>query len=203
MGDGNASAGLSFQPLTPARWKDLEDLFGAKGACGGCWCMFWRLTRADFTKGKGEGNRRAFKKVITKSAPGILAYVDGQPAGWCAVAPRAEYPALQRSRVLASLDDQAVWSISCFFVARRFRRRGLALPLLQAAVDFVKRRGGTMVEGYPVDPASRTADAFVWTGLASTFKRAGFKECARRSPTRPIMRLTLSETRRRRAGPRP
>ena len=82
---------ISFQPLTTKNWKDFELLFGPKGACGGCWCMTWRLKSADYEKMKGEGNKKAMKGLVRKSSPGIIAYADKKPAGWCAVAPRYEY----------------------------------------------------------------------------------------------------------------
>src|SRR5512147_2278405 len=125
---------LHFFPATPDRWKDLESLFGERGACGGCWCMAWRLSASDFDKNKGEKNRAAFKAVVRKGRePGVLAYADGDPIGWCAVAPREEYPRLERSRVLARVDDQAVWSITCLFVKKQFRNHGVSAQLIEAA----------------------------------------------------------------------
>lgn len=155
--------------------------------------MFWRLPRSEFEKHKGAGNRRALRGIVMSGAePGVLAYAGGEPVGWCAVAPRADYPALERSRVLAPVDDQPVWSVSCFFVARAYRGQGVSVQLLKAAAEFARQRRAKMLEGYPVE--SRTGkmpDAFAWTGLAGTFRRAGFSEVARRSKTRPIMRLLL------------
>lgn len=180
---------LEFHPLTPERWDDVETLFGPRGACGGCWCMYWKLPRAQFAKQKGEGNRRAFRKLVKAgSVPGILAYADARPVGWCALEPRAHYPALARSRVLAPLDDQPVWSVTCFYVARGYRRKGVTVQLLRAALRQVRRSGGRMVEGYPVvaKPYHTSSTAFAWTGFARAFESAGFKDCAAR--TRPIMR---------------
>jgi GNAT superfamily N-acetyltransferase len=183
---------MTIRPLTPARWKDLEALFGARGACGGCWCMYWRRPRSTFEREKGEGNRRAFKKLVAAGEPpGLLAYDGGQPVGWCAIAPRSQYPKLARSRILQPVDDQPVWSVSCLFVARPYRRRGVSVRLLEAVADYARRRGGRIVEGYPVEAQGKVADAFVWTGLASAFHQAGFTEVARRSKTRPIMRRGL------------
>src|ERR1041384_986969 len=100
---------LTFEPLTPERWDDFKTLFGPKGACAGCWCMLWRLKRSDFDRGKGAGNRAAMRKLVKAGAePGILAYRDGEPIGWCAVAPREDYSALERSRVLKKVDEQPV-----------------------------------------------------------------------------------------------
>jgi GNAT superfamily N-acetyltransferase len=126
--------------------------------------------------------------------PGLLAYAGGVPVGWCAVAPRECYPALARSRVLKAVDDTPVWSVSCLFVAKSHRRRGLSVELLKAIARFVADRGGKVVEGYPVEP--RTPEmpaAFAWTGLASAFRRAGFHEHRRGSAGRPIMRLVLAD----------
>jgi GNAT superfamily N-acetyltransferase len=185
----NESRPLTILPLTSDRWSDFVRLFGKNGACAGCWCMWWRLPRAEWVKGKGEGNKRAIQKLVKSGAvPGVLAYFDNEPVGWCAIAPRADYPRLANSRTLQPVDDQPVWSISCFFVARPFRRRGATIELLEAAVEFARKRGGKIVEGYAVEPKKEQADAFVYTGLASAFRKAGFKEVARRSPTRPIMR---------------
>jgi GNAT superfamily N-acetyltransferase len=187
------SARIAFRPLTPERWGDLEKLFGERGACGGCWCMWWRLTRAEFEKNKGASNRRAFRKIVRDGEePGILAYVDDEPAGWCAIAPRQTYPSLERSRVLKPVDDKPAWSITCFFVARPHRRRGLSVKLIEAAVKHARRRGAKIIEGYPVEPRKGAIpDAFAWTGLPTAFEKAGFREVLRRSPTRPIMRRRL------------
>jgi GNAT superfamily N-acetyltransferase len=177
----------------PERWPDLERLFGQRGACGGCWCMWWRLARSEFERGKGEKNRRALRRIVNEGrVPGILAYADGEPVGWCAVAPRDEYPVLERSRTLKRVDERPVWSVVCLFITRGHRRRGVSVRLLEAAADHVRRKGGGILEGYPVE--SRTGampDAFAWTGLAQAFREAGFREVARRSPTRPIMRRTV------------
>jgi GNAT superfamily N-acetyltransferase len=190
----NRKLKLSFQPLTPNRWPDLERLFGERGACGGCWCMWWRLTRARFNEQKGRKNKAAFKNIVASNQrPGVLGYVNGEPVGWCAVAPRESYQVLERSRVLGRVDDQPVWSVTCLFVAKPYRQAGLSRELLRAAAAHATNCDATVVEGYPVDPRKASMpDAFAWTGLASTFRRAGFKEVARRSATRPIMRLAAA-----------
>ncbi|HKJ52949.1 MAG TPA: GNAT family N-acetyltransferase [Gammaproteobacteria bacterium] len=184
---------LIFRPLSDDNWADFEKLFGERGGAGGCWCMLWRLPPADFEAGKGAGNREAMRRLAGSArSPGILAYAGNNAVGWCALAPREEYPALKRSRVLKPVDERPVWSISCFYIDRAWRRRGLSVALLDAAVEFARERSAKIVEGYPVEPAKQNYPAvFAWTGTAQTFRRAGFEECLRRSPTRPIMRRSV------------
>ena len=186
---------LTFEPVTLDRWRDFEALFGERGACGGCWCMWWRIKRSEFEQRKGAGNRRAMHSLVKGGeVPGILAYAQGQPVGWCSVAPRSAYPVLGRSRILKPLDEKPVWSITCLFVAKEQRRSGVSVRALDAAVKHARDRGARIVEGYPVEPKQdRMPDAFAWFGLASAFERAGFEEVARRSPTRPIMRLHIKK----------
>ncbi len=168
----------------------MEELFGERGACGGCWCMFWRLLRSEFDKNKGAGNKRSLRKLIAAGpAPGLLAYDGRRPVGWIALAPRRDYSALERSRILKPIDDKPVWSISCFFIDKDYRRRGLSVALIRAAVEYAAKKGATLIEGYPQEPRKGALPAaFAWTGLAAAFAQAGFTEAARRSPTRPIMR---------------
>jgi len=187
------SLDLSFHPLTQKLWRDFELLFGKNGACGGCWCMYWKLRGKEFSDNTGNTTRQMQKAVVdSKIVPGLLAYSDGYPVGWIAVEPRSAYPKLARSRTLKPVDDQEVWSITCFFVEKKNRRKGITVELLKAAVDYVKIQGGQIVEGYPVDATQNQADAFVYTGTASAFKQAGFKEVARNSPIRPIFRYVIN-----------
>ncbi len=197
-------ARVTFRAATASRWADIERLFGERGACGGCWCMVWRLPRKQWEAGKGAGNRRAFKRIVAAGRkPGVIAYLGREPIGWCAIAPRDDYPALARSRVLKKVDDMSVWSVSCLFVAKPYRHRGLSVALLDAAVDLAAKRGAEAVEGYPVEPAMQPMpDPFVWTGLPSAFRQAGFVEVSRRSKTRPIMRK-IPERQKSRGRPKP
>jgi GNAT superfamily N-acetyltransferase len=177
------------RPLTPSAWEDFETLFGANGAFDGCWCMYWQVRRGEFDRGKGGKNRDAMQaRVGSGSVPGVLLYVDGVPAGWCAVAKRSCLAGLADSRTLAPVDDKDVWSVSCFFIDRRFRGRGLSDVLLQGALAHVRRNGGGLVEAYPLDKGKRVADSAAWHGLASTFVKNGFKEVSRRAEGRPILR---------------
>lgn len=183
---------LKIWPLTPARWPDFVKLFGLHGACAGCWCLWWVLPRQQWLAQRGRGNRQAMRALVWKRRqPGLLAYVDGEPVGWCAVSPREYYERLKKSRVLRPVDDRPVWSVTCFFVARAHRRRGITVALLKAAARFARKNGARILEGYPSEPAKTQPDAFVFTGLAGAFRKAGFQEVARRSPARPIFRRLL------------
>jgi GNAT superfamily N-acetyltransferase len=187
-------APLRFAPLTPERWPDLETLFGANGACGGCWCMWWRQSHGEFKARKGATNKRLFRKLVESgSEPGILAYAGQEAVGWCAVAPRAEYRRLETSRNLKPVDDAPAWATPCFFVARQYRRQGLTVRLLHAAIERARRAGAPVLEGYPIEPGTGNVPAaFAWTGFVPAFFAAGFKEALRRSQRQPIMRIDLA-----------
>ena len=186
---------LSSKPLTKDQCDDFVTLFGERGACGGCWCMLWRLTRKQFKAQKGEGNKLAMKTLINSGeVPGILAYHNAKAIGWCAIAPRSSYPALSRSRILKPIDERACWSVSCFFIEKGYRQKGVSIELLRAATEYARSQGVELVEGYPVEPKAEKniPPVFAWTGISKAFLQIGFKEVARRSPTRPIMRMELS-----------
>ncbi len=187
-----AASELTYHTLTPERWKDFEKLFGERGACGGCWCMSWRLKRAVFEQQKGAANKRAMKKIVSSGEiPGLIAYVGHEPIAWCSVAPREAFPRLENAPTLKRIDDKSVWSVVCFFIAKPYRRRGVSSLLLKAVIDYARRSGATIVEGYPFEPKQKLPDPFVWMGLVSSFEAAGFKEAARHSPSRPIMRYYI------------
>jgi GNAT superfamily N-acetyltransferase len=177
-------------PLDSKRWSDFELLFGDRGACGGCWCMYWRLKRSEFVEGRGNVNKLSMKALVDRNEnTGLIAYVNGKPAGWCALAPREVYSKLENSKVWKRVDDQPVWSIPCFFVAKSFRRKGILLELIKGAVHYCKSKGANILEGYPVAPyAGKIPDAFAYTGFPSVFEKAGFVESARRSRSKPILR---------------
>jgi GNAT superfamily N-acetyltransferase len=156
--------------------------------------MWWRLKRSEFDRQRGAENCQAFQDiVIAGPPPGILAYHDALPIGWCCIAPREEFPALERSRILKRVDDQPVWSVVCFFIQKTYRHQGLTAALIQAAVQYATEQGARIVEGYPEEPLQGSApDPFVFTGLASSFRKAGFIEVLRRSEKRPIMRFYIN-----------
>ncbi len=182
-----------FGPVTPETWGDFEALFEPRGACGGCWCMWWRLTRKEFNAGKGSENRAAMKALVDGGhVPGLLAFDGDTPVGWCSVASREFFPRILTSRTLRPIDELPVWSAVCFFIHKEYRRRGLAVALLGAAADYAGSQGATILEGYPnVDPPRDLPPAFLYTGTVSLFARAGFHIAAQHGKSRAIMRKTL------------
>jgi GNAT superfamily N-acetyltransferase len=185
---------LSIKPLKRNLWTDLEELFGLNGACGGCWCMFWKLRGKAYEEARGSTTRQMHKSLVDSgTATGLLAYLDGEVVGWVAVEPRSAYEKLAHSRALKPVDEQEVWSVTCFYVAKKHRRQGITVSLLKAAVEHVKNQGGRIVEGYPVDTQKDMPAPFIYTGTASAFQQAGFKEVARNTPTRPIFRFVIQD----------
>ena len=184
---------LIFHPLTPDRWPDLERLFGPNGANSGCWCMFWRQTGPDWHGCTGSDRKKAFKAVCAKGErpPGVIAYRADRPIGWVAIAPRADYVRLANARVLVPLDDEPVWSITCFFIHRTARRQGLMAKLIGVAVDFARDQGATIVEAYPRPVTGKAAAATLYVGTVNCFERAGFKVMARPSEKRAVMRKAV------------
>ena len=193
------TASYDIYPLTPDRWDDLEALFGPNGAYSGCWCMFWRVPRAQFGQRcahGGAGNKAALREIVSRGdTPGLLAYSDGKPVGWCAVAPREVYTALERSPKRKRIDEQPVWSIVCFYVARGWRKQGVASALVDAAIEYVSSQGGSMLEAYPTlnEPGMKPpTNAAAYMGLSEVFRAAGFTEVARPANTRfVIMRYAI------------
>jgi len=186
---------MIIHPLTPERWDDLVTLFGPeRGAHGGCWCMWWRMTSAAFEKAARADRREGFRDIVKGGAPtGVLAYDGKTPVGWCAVGPRETLPKLMRSRVAKPLDGDIgkVWMINCFFVDRRHREAGLMRVLIAGAVGLARDSGAQAVEACPIEPARPLIWGEAFVGIASVFSQAGFEEVARRSPTRPLMRKTV------------
>jgi len=186
------TADLQFHPLAPDRWGDFQTLFGPSGAYGGCWCMWPRLRRKEFDANSGAENNEAMKEAVDSGEePGLLAYSGGEPVGWVALAPRERLAHLERSRTLKHVDDRPVWSIVCFVVDKRVRGRGMMTKLVAAAVEHARRHGATIVEGYPVEPKGALSGYSGYTGIVSTFRKAGFVEVARRSERQPIMRYYI------------
>ncbi len=154
--------------------------------------MHWKLRGKAYDEAKGYETRQMHKSIVdTGVATGLLAYLHGDVVGWVAVEPRSAYERLAHSKILKPMDGQEVWSVPCFFVAKKFRKQGINVELLKAAVAYVRKKGGKIVEGYPIDNDKDMAPPFAFTGMASAFVKAGFKEVARNSPTRPIFRFVI------------
>jgi len=179
-----------FKPLTEKLWPQFEELFGEKGGCAGCWCMFFRLAKKEFEENKYAGNKRRMHQLVKKQEPvGLLALLHEQPVAWISLAPREQFVKLDSSRVHKRIDNEKVWSITCFFIKREFRNRGLSLKLIQAAQDFAKKNRIRMLEAYPVKPyAEKMPDVFAWTGFYSSFLKAGFQVVSELSKSKPMMR---------------
>lgn len=188
-------ADLEFRPLTFGNWQDIQTLFEEDRVCRACWCMWWRVSAADWMKRRGKENKNALKALVDSGkVPGILAYFNGQPVGWVSMSPRVEYARLERSRTLKRIDDKPVWSVVCFFVAKPFRRRGVSTKLLEVAVDYARKRGAIIIEGYPSKSSEKQQDPLVYTGLVSMFEKVGFGPVAG-SKTRTIMRYVFESQR--------
>ncbi len=183
---------LTVHPLTPDLWPALENLFGDQGPVSRCWCMYWRIG-SDYRKRPRETNKVALRELVESGPPpGLLAF-DGELAvGWCQLTPRDDLPWLDRTRRLERVDDTPVWSLSCFYVRKGYRKRGVTSALITAALEAARRAGAPALEAYPVDANLTTSSSF--TGYASAFERAGFKVVARRVSSRPIMRYDFKKS---------
>jgi len=182
---------LKFEPLTKKNWLNFVELFGTNGACGNCWCMYYRLTKSDFLEGKtGNGNKTAMKEIVWGNKPaGLLALYEGQAIAWCAFAPREDFIKLENSRVHKRIDNEMVWSIPCFFVHKNFRLNGVSAELLKGAIKYAKENGILILEAYPTIPTTeKLPDSFAWIGLFKSFERAGFEIVDRKSKNRPMVR---------------
>lgn len=170
------------RPVTPDDWHLVERLFGECGACGGCWCMLWRVPSLGkyWTAHKGSANRRAFGELVRGGqASGLLAIGNGVPIGWCSAGPRADYQYLARARLMPAGDGDARWSVTCFFVEKSHRHRGVAGKLLRGAIRLARTRHATALEGYPLRSTTpHTPDVFAHTGVVHLFESAGFKQVA-------------------------
>ena len=181
---------LEVHPATASRWTDLVAVIGHCAVANKCWCAYWYLSNADYKSGWGEQNRLPLEsRVAAGEEPGIIGYVDGEPAAWVSVAPRTAFDRLNRSKNFAPLDDVPVWAVNCFVVAKPFRRHGLMPLLARAAGDFALARGAPGAEAYPIEPSEKSGSGDLYVGTVNAFEAAGYVEVARPLPRRPIMRL--------------
>ena len=185
-----SSVRLTIRPLTPDLWPALENLFGQNGACNGCWCMYWRIGAA-YRKASRDMNKEMFREIVKRGPPpGLLAFDGDVAVAWCQLTPRDALPWLDRAWRLKRVDGVAVWSLSCFYVRKGYRRRGVTAALIAAALRTAKRAGAPALEAYPLD-ADKTPSSSS-TGYATTFALAGFATVACHVPPRPIMRHDLT-----------
>ena len=185
---------LKFEPLSKNNWEYFVQLFGIKGACGNCWCMYFRESKADFIEGKHlDGNKERMKELVWENKPtGMLGFYEGQAIAWCALAPREDFIKLEKSRVHKRIDDEPVWSIPCLFVDKNFRKQGVSIELLKAVTVYANQNKIKVVEAYPTIPTQeKLPDAFAWIGLYKSFERAGFRIVDQTSKSRPMVRFYI------------
>ena len=185
---------LTFEPLSINNWQMFLQLFGEKGACASCWCMFYRLSNTDFKEGKiNYGNRESMKMLVWQKKPaGILTVHKERAIAWCAFAPREDFIRLENSRVHKRIDNKEVWSIPCFFIHKDFRRHGLSVEMLKGIISYAKRNEIKIIEAYPQIPTQeKYPDSFLWIGIYKSFERAGFQIVDRKSKNRPMVRYYL------------
>ena len=169
--------------LTPDTWDDLTKLFGKKGAYWGCWCTYWIFKNKEYNNISAQARKNALKILVEDETrmPGLLAYINERPVGWCAISPKNSYARLINSRVIKPVDDQPVWSIVCFFIHKDFRGQGIASTLLQAATKYAIEQGAPVVEGYPVelqDKSEKISPDGAYVGTFSMFDKAGYQKIA-------------------------
>ena len=187
---------VEVAPVTPDRWPDLVDLFTRKGPRGGtpitdgCWCQFWLLRGKEASdKWGAPGRRRLQKEVKRGSEPGLLAYLDGVPVGWCRIGPREMFDRLENSATLRRVDDEPVWSVVCFYVHPTAKRKGVARALLAGAEALAAKHGARLVEAYPVGPKQINLDAY--TGYQPMYTAAGY-DTVRRAGRRTVVRKQVA-----------
>lgn len=173
-----------IEAVTRNNWPDLEALFGSRGGPKYCWCMAWRPMK-DQAGADSAHRKRALHSLVERDTPiGLVGYREGEPVAWCSVAPRETFMRLR--------DDQqqelGVWSVTCFFVRRDHRGKGLSGRMLDAAVEWARRSGARAIEGYPVDADS---PSYRFMGFLPLFRKRGFREVARAGSRRHVLRLGL------------
>ena len=193
-----SASALNVLPLASKRWPDLEDLFGPKGACYGCWCNHFRMPQKQRLPLLGEGARQLFEERVRKGPPpGVLAYDHETCVGWLQVGPRRDIPEWNNPRRAstplpdAPAEDERVWAASCFFVRKAWRGKGVTAALLDGAIIFARENGARLLEAAPMDHEFKRSSEGLYVGPERVFLRAGFVEVARQKEGRPLMRLAL------------
>jgi predicted GNAT family acetyltransferase len=196
--DKRMSSQFTVRPLTPSRWLDLEDLFGPdKGANSGCWCMWPRLVSSDFEALSKDQRKKAFRSCVAAGpVPGLLLYEKGKAIGWVAVSPRTEVIRFEKAKASAletGKDAQGNFAITCFYVRRGHRKRGLMTDLAKAAIDYAKKKKAKAIDVCPIETDKPLMWGEGFVGIVSVFRELGFEVVARRSRRRPLMRLSFRD----------
>lgn len=181
---------LEYHPVIAERRADLARFSEAHGKFRYCSCMRWRLKSAEYQRSTKETRVATLDRLAAEDVPvGVLAYLDGEPVGWVAIAPRASLGALERFKALARVDAEPVWSVTCFFLDRRIRRQGARAGLLTAAVAYARSQGARIIEGYPVEPG----ELYTYMGAPATFRAAGFVDVTPPGRERQVWRYTVKQ----------
>ncbi|MDQ3690929.1 MAG: GNAT family N-acetyltransferase [Chloroflexota bacterium] len=196
-------------PANETSWDDLQAVFGTRGDAHRCQCQRYKLQRKESFGSFPAEERAARLREQTncgvpgiRSTSGLVAYVEGEPVGWCAVEPRTAYPGLVRvyrvpweGRTEDRTDD-TVWAVTCVFIRAGFRRRGISYALVRATVDFARQRGARALEGYPMitEPGKEIIWNEMHVGSRSIFADAGFNEIGHPTFRRVVMRIDFRES---------
>lgn len=186
---------INLKPLNSENWQDFEKLFGERGACGNCWCMSFRLPKKEFENGKSDGiNKSRMKNLVQLNKhTGVLAYLNNELFAWIALSPRSDFKRLENSRVHKPIDDIPVWTIPCFFISKPFQKKGFSTKLIIRIIEYAKQNGIHTLEAYPnKTPKEKLPAAFLWTGMLSSFLKAGFEIVDETSVNRPTVRYHIN-----------
>jgi len=190
---------ITTTPAAPAQWADVQAALSGGGDGRSCQCVWPLLRNKDWQATTFEEREGILNAEITAGPPpGIVAYVDGEAAGWIRIGPRTRQARLAYTRAIAAatsepFDDETVWAVTCFSVRREHRGKGLNRALLAAAVDYARRSGARLIEGYPIDTSKgKTSPNDLYHGALSTFEAAGFTQTGELRPGRPLVTLALT-----------
>lgn len=186
---------IKLKPLSGSNWNQFELLMGKNGGCGGCWCMTFRLSAKEFTANKFNGNKKRMKEIVEAGRPtGLIATLHQEPLGWIAWAPREDYIKIENSRSFKRIDDKPVWSITCFFIKKEYRRKGFSRALIKMAIEHARKKKIGILEAYPAIPyQDKVPPPFLWTGILSAFLENGFEIVRLSGKSRAMVRLDLQK----------
>lgn len=199
-------ATITIEPATADRFDDAQHALTGGGDGASCQCQWWTITNAEWQQTSRDERKEMLRDEIAAGPPpALIAYVDGEAAGWIRVGPRIRQARLPRTKEFTAnseepWEDESVWAVSCFVVRREHRGQGLNAKLLDAAIDYARANGARLIEGYPkeaVNPTTgkKTPSNELFRGAVSTFENAGFREVARPKPDRAIVALDLTAER--------